>query len=249
MKLSVQCYTLRDDFARDPWGTFTALKNLGVKYVEIGGTYGVPAKELKDGLDKMDLKVSANHVGIDQLEGNLDAVIAENKLLGNPCIVLPWIGEDRYGKGWAKFATEIEPIGAKLKAAGFQFCYHNHNFEFKLENGRPGLDIFYEAADPSLVQAQIDTYWVAYGGGDPATYIKKLKGRIPQVHFKDGKLGGPDAYFMEVGYGELKWDGIIEACKESNVEIASIELDVCPHEPIESVRMSVEYLRSKGISA
>ena len=71
---------------------------------------------------------------------------------------------------------------------------------------------------------------------------------MSEVHFKDGKLGGPDPYWMEVGYGELKWDPIIEACYESNVEIASIELDVCPHEPIESVRMSVEFLRGKGIT-
>jgi len=246
MKLAVQCYTLRDNFAKDPWGTFQALKNLGINYVEIGGTYGVPAKELRDGLDKMGLKVSANHVGIDQLERDLNAVIDENKTVGNKCIVIPWIGEDRWGKGWGKFAKEVEPIAAKLKAAGFQLCYHNHSFEFKLENGRPGLDVFYEAADPNLVLAQIDTYWVAFGGGDPVAYIKKLKGRLPQVHLKDGNIKGPDAYWTEVGYGDLNWDPILAACKESNVEVGSIEIDTCPHEPIESVRMSVEFLKSKS---
>jgi sugar phosphate isomerase/epimerase len=142
----------------------------------------------------------------------------------------------------------MEAIGGKIRAAGLQFCYHNHAFEFKPEGGKPGLDVLYETADPNLVLAQIDTYWVAYGGGDPASYIKKLKGRIPQVHFKDGKIGGPDPYFCEVGQGELQWDGIIAACKEVNVEFVSIELDTCPHEPLESVRMSVEYIRGKGIS-
>jgi sugar phosphate isomerase/epimerase len=227
MKLSVQCYTLRDDFAKDVWGTFKALRNLGLNYVEIGGTYGMPARDLKAGLDDLGLRVSANHVGIQDLESKLDEVIDENLTLGNMCIVLPWIGEDRYGKGWGLFAKELEPIGAKIRAAGMTFAYHNHNFEFKLENGKPGLDVFYETADPKLIAAQIDTYWVAYGGGDPAAYIRKLKGRLPQIHCKDGKLG---------------------AARESNVEVASIELDVCPRPPIESVKMSVEFLRSRGVS-
>jgi sugar phosphate isomerase/epimerase len=247
MKLSVQCYTLRDDFAKDVWGTFKALRNLGLNYVEIGGTYGMPARDLKAGLDDLGLRVSANHVGIQDLESKLDEVIDENLTLGNMCIVLPWIGEDRYGKGWGLFAKELEPIGAKIRAAGMTFAYHNHNFEFKLENGKPGLDVFYETADPKLIAAQIDTYWVAYGGGDPAAYIRKLKGRLPQIHCKDGKLGG-EPLWLEVGQGELDWDGILAAARESNVEVASIELDVCPRPPIESVKMSVEFLRSRGVS-
>jgi sugar phosphate isomerase/epimerase len=247
MKLSVQCYTLRDEFAKDVWGTYKALRDLGLNYIEVAGTHGLSAKELKAGLDKLGLKVSASHIGIGELEGNLAQVIEDNKVLENPCVVLPWIGEDRYGKGWDKFGKELEPIGAKLKAAGIAFAYHNHSFEFAEQNGKIGLDAFYEAADPELVRAQIDTYWVAFGGQDPAAYIAKLGKRVAQIHCKDGKLGG-EPHYLEVGQGDLKWDGILAAARQVGAAFASIELDVCPRPPIESVKMSVDFLRGKGIT-
>jgi sugar phosphate isomerase/epimerase len=150
--------------------------------------------------------------------------------------------------GWATVAKRFEPIGAKLRDLGFVLAYHNHNFEFALENGKPGLDVLYEAADPALLKAQIDAYWVLYGGGDPASYIRKLKGRVPLVHLKDGKKGGPNAHFLEVGQGDVDWDDVLAACKESEVDFGAIEQDSSERDSMESARMSVEFLRARGIS-
>jgi sugar phosphate isomerase/epimerase len=246
MKLSVQCYTVRDLIEKDLWGTLAALKGLGLNFIEIGGTFGVETNEFRRRLDELGLEVSANHANITQLTTEMAQVIDENLAVGSRAVILSSVGRDRYGKGWASVAHELEPIGAQLRDAGLKFGYHNHAFEFALENGKPGLDILYDTADPLLVGAQIDTYWVAYGGADPAAYIRKMKGRAPHVHVKDGILGG-DPNFVEVGYGELNWDEIVSACSEAGVEYTAIELDTCPHEPIESVRMSVDFLRSKGI--
>ena len=156
------------------------------------------------------------------------------------------MGEDRYREGWDRFAKNLEPLAKKVVEEGFVFGYHNHAFEFKPQNGKPGLDVFYETADPRLIQAEIDTYWVAYGGADPAQYIKKLKGRVPQVHLKDGKLGGKPLY-LEAGEGELDWDGILAACYDAGVEFAAIELDTCPRDCLESVRMSAEFFQARGL--
>lgn len=248
MKLSVQLYTVRDDMERDMWGTLAALKSMGLNYVEIGGSYGKTPQELKAGLDKSGLKVSANHIPIPELENNLNRVIEDNRILENDVIVVPHIGRDRYEKGWGVVGKGLEEIGKKLHEAGFTLAYHNHDFEFGLQNGRPGLDQLYEAADPRYLTAQLDTYWVAYGGADPAEYIRKLTGRVAQCHFKDGKLGEGEPHFLEVGHGDLNWDSILAACRETNVPVGSIELDFCPREPLESVRMSVEFLRTHGVS-
>jgi sugar phosphate isomerase/epimerase len=127
------------------------------------------------------------------------------------------------------------------------FAYHNHAFDFALENGKPGLDVLYESSDPQAVQAQIDTYWVAYGGSDPAAYIRKLRGRVPLVHLKDGTLGGDKPVFLEPGEGELDWSNILAACEESGVEFGAIELDVCPRDPFVSARACVEFFRHAGL--
>ncbi len=247
MKLSMQTYTVQKDVETDLWGTLRKLREMGLNYVEIGGTYGLPAKELRDGLDRIGLQVSGNHYGLTQLEEQLDQVVEESRIIGNRYVIIPSVDRELHGQGWAVVAKRLEPIGARLRDRGFVFCYHNHAFEFAPKNGKPGLDVLYETADPSLLKAQIDTYWVAYGGGDPAAYIRKLKGRVPLVHLKDGELGRGEPHFLEAGQGQLDWDDILQACQSSAVEFGAIELDVCPREPLESARASVEFFRAHGV--
>ncbi|HVL40189.1 MAG TPA: TIM barrel protein [Fimbriimonadaceae bacterium] len=245
MKLSVQCYTLREEFARDPWGTFKALRAMGLNYVELAGTYGLSAQELKDGLDEIGLRVSGAHIGLAQLRSELHRVIADAHTLENPYVILPWVGPPDYEQGWDVLAKECELIAQRLADAGLKFAYHNHDFEFALQDGTPGLDVFYASSDPSLVLAQLDLYWIKAGGGDPEGYIRKYKKRVPLVHLKD-MSAGENPTFIEGGRGILDWDGILAACRDNNVEFGAIELDVCPNPPLESVRTSVEFFRGKG---
>jgi len=246
VKLSVQCYTVRDLIAADLWGTLRALKDIGLNFVEVGGTFGVTAEELRKGLDDLGLGVNANHCGMNQLATDPEAIIAENQALGCRHAVISSVGKDRWSQGWATVAKEIEPLGAKLRDAGITLSYHNHAFEFTPEEGQPGLDILY--AEAPLLSAQLDVYWVAFGNADPAAYIRKMAGRLPTVHLKDGKLGGADPIFLEVGQGDLDWDDILAACAEAAPEFGAIEQDTCQRDPLESVRMSVEFLRGRGIT-
>lgn len=248
MKLSVQCYTVRQALSQDLWGTFRALQAMGLNYVEVGGDYGVSASELKQGLDEIGLKVSASHASMDEIENGFDKVVEENRIYGCKCVVLSSVNKSKYSQGWDVVAKQLEEIGARFRDEGFLFGYHNHSFEFRLQDGKPGLDTLYENSDPKLLQAQLDTYWVAFGNADPVEYIRKLKGRVSYLHFKDGKLGVEEPHFLEVGQGDLKWDEILEACHESEVEYAAIEQDTCERPELESVKMSVDFLRSKGVS-
>ncbi|MBI5706879.1 MAG: sugar phosphate isomerase/epimerase [Armatimonadetes bacterium] len=246
MKLSVQLYSVRDQASSDLLGTLRSLKKMGLHYVELAGTYGLPAAELKAILDDTGLGVTGAHVGLGELEGDLDKVIADHKTLGNDFIVIPWLGEADYKEGWDKFAARIAPIGKKLKAAGLQLGYHNHAFEFAKQEGKLGLDVLFESSDPDELKAQVDLFWVWFGKEDPAAYLKKLGKRVKQVHLKDG-LDKPEPVFAEPGAGVVDWDSVLAACTESGVEVGSIEYDVAPRHPLESVEASVKYFRAKGI--
>ncbi len=248
MKLSVQCYTVREALSQDLWGTFAALREIGLNYVEIGGDYGVSPSEMKAGLDKIGLKVSASHANMDELENHFQKVVDDNQIYDNSYVVLSSVNKAKYSQGWEVVAKELEVIGAKLTAEGFKFAYHNHAFEFRLQDGKPGLDILYANSDPKLLEAQLDTYWVAFGNADPAAYIRNLKGRVTHVHLKDGKLGVEEPHFLEIGQGDLNWDDILAACQETGVEFGSIEQDLCARPELESVKISVDFLRSHGIS-
>lgn len=243
MKISVQCYTLRNEFEKDVEGTFKKLKEIGLNYVELAGLYGHPPAQIKAILDANGLKASGTHVGLDRFQNDFNGLVKECQTLGIKDVILPWIGEDSYKDGWEKFAQSLTPVVEKCEKAGLRFAYHNHAFEFKFQGDQPGMDVFYQAADPS-VHAQLDLYWCYTGGQDPAAYVRKLKGRIVSVHLKDGK--GEDKPQYSPAEGVLKWDEILAACESSGVEVGAIEYDECVGSPFDAVAASLDFFRKKG---
>ena len=243
MKISVQCYTLRDEFEKDVESTFAKLREIGFNYVELAGLYGKSAAEIKSILDKNNLKVSGAHTGLDRLENDFDGLVKELETVGTKDVIVPWVSEDRYQDGWGKFAQSLTPILDKCDRAGLRFSYHNHTFEFKFEGDRPGMDVFYDNADPRL-KAQLDLYWCYRGGQDPAAYIKKLKGRIVSTHLKDGN--GEESPHFAPGKGVLNWDEILAAHEYAGVEVGAIEYDQCVGSSFDAVAASLEFFRAKG---
>lgn len=247
MKIGVQNYTLRDQFAEDLPGTLKAISDMGLRYCEIGFENGAPPNEYRKMLDDNGLTATSAHVGIDTLENDLNKVVEYLDIYGTKQVIVPWLPESRYAGGWEKVGQDLEAIARNLKPHGFKLLYHNHSFEFTTSNGKNGLETLYDTTDPDLVLAELDTYWVQHGGGDPVAWIKKVGARSPMIHYKD--MGtGPDRPFVEVGYGILDWDAIIAATKETPAAYALIELDISPRHPLESVRMSFEFLKAKGLA-
>lgn len=221
---------------------------MGVRVVETAGLHGHEPAKVKGWLDDLGLSAPAAHVGIDFETGDVTLLIEEARALGYETLILPWVGKELYADGWDRFARRIEPIARKLREAGLHFAYHNHDFEFERSaDGRIGLDVFFDSADSGLVEAEIDTYWVQFAGLDPAEYISKLSGRVPYVHLKD-MSARPDRADVEGGRGVLDWDAILAACDGAGTRCGIIEMDNPPGDPIECVRTSVEFFRSKGLT-
>ena len=246
MRLSVQLYTVRDALAQDYVGTLKKLRDIGLEYVEGAGNYGGgTAEEGKALLDDLGLKVSGSHVGLDALQNDLDAVIANHKTLGCPYVIIPFLGSD--DRDYAKLAATVAPIGTRLKAEGLTLCYHNHDFEFVEVDGTTGLDLLYARTNPNLLQAELDLAWIKIGGQDPAAYIRKYATRTPLVHLKDYDPSQKPQW-RPAGEGVMDWDACLAACKEANVQFGAIELDESPGDPVEAVRKSFDYFKAKGLS-
>jgi len=248
--VALQLYTVRDMTETDFVGTVRQVADMGYAGVEIAGNSGgLSPPELKAFLADLGLRVAGSHISIDQLESNLGGVIEDNLTLGNRWVVCPYMPDDRRqdADGWREVAAGMSEIGGKIREAGLQLCYHNHSFEFERFDGETGFDIFYGVADPDLVQAQIDTYWVQHGGEDPAATIRRFTGRVPLVHLKD-MTPGDDPTFTEVGNGILDFEAIFAASEEAGVEWYIVEQDTCAGPSIESARTSIENLKSWGIA-
>jgi sugar phosphate isomerase/epimerase len=155
------------------------------------------------------------------------------------------------GVDWSKqddidhLIADLNRAGAVLHAAGQVLSYHNHAIELIRLGKTTALDLIYARTDPRYVQAEIDTYWIQYGGGDPVAWCRKLKGRLPLLHLKDYVITvaeKPD--FGAIGSGNLDWPSIIAAGDSSGTEWFIVEQDTTPGDPFDSVKQSLDYIRA-----
>ncbi len=246
MKIAVQLYTLRDPLAKDTWGTLRRLTDMGFKTAELAGTYDKPQQEFAAKCGELGLRIVAPHLGIDEFEKRPDQTQELCRAMGTDMAVLPWVGEDVYRGGWANAAERMNAIGAEFAKRGIRFLYHNHDFEFRPENGVPGYDNLIAKSDPRYLNFEVDAYWVKSGGHDPVDYLKRLKGRVKTMHFKDMKPGERKE-MEDVGYGILDWKSIIPAAIECGVEYAIIEHDNPPGDPLQHVARSRDFLLQQGL--
>ncbi len=245
MRLGFQNYTVRDHLEKDFLGTMKTLRAGGLKYCELAGNYGMEATEVHDLLQEADVQAVGAHVGFDRLEGGMDALAEEANMLGYTAIVLPWVDKEEYASGWKSLAKRLETIGKRAHEAGLRFLYHNHAFEFEKEDGRAGLEILYSESDSAVVGAELDTYWVRYGGDEPVDWIDKLGGRVPYVHLKDMSKEEP-RHDVPCGDGSLDWQSIHTACEKAGVEYGIIELDNSA-DPIDAILRGARFFRAAGL--
>lgn len=241
--LSLQMYTLRDLATTDYVGALRKVKEIGYGAVEIAGIGGMSAAALRQELDAIGLIVSGAHVPIEMLESQLDAIIADMQTLGSPYLICPWTPPERRKSAddYRTLARVLNGIGAAVANAGLTFCYHHHDFELQPFGDTTGLHILLHECDPRAVAFEIDVYWAAYAGVDPVRLINEFAGRAPLIHLKDMAPGSRT--FAEVGYGMLDIPAILSAARAAGAQWFVVEQDVCQRPPLESVRMSYEYLK------
>ena len=241
--VGLQMYTVRDICEKDFIGALRQVADIGYAGIELAGTYGLSASELRDVLDELDLKCAGSHTG----ERDLDQLVAFNQTIGCAYVGGPALPPGGFPKDEASClaaANHMNQVGAAYKARGLHLYYHNHAHEFEQVNGKYILDIFYENTDPNLVYAEIDVFWVQYANVDPAAYLRKYPGRCPLVHIKDmDKERG----FTEIGEGILDWDDIFAACEAVKAGWYIVEQDRCKRPSMESARLSFENLKARGM--
>ncbi len=247
LPIALQMYTVRDVAEKDFLGTLRQVAQIGYAGVELAGTGGLSARELKATLDDLGLLVAGSHTPLNALESDLAGVIEFNLAIGSSHIIVPWVPPERRQtlEGWRQVAASLNEIGREVRRAGLYLCYHNHAFEFEAFDGKFALDWLYELTDPELVKAELDTYWVQYAGQDPAAYIRQYAHRVGLLHLKDMEAGD-ERMFAEVGEGILNWPAIFQAADASTARWYVVEQDRSRRSSIESARLSFENLRKMG---
>lgn len=251
--LAAQLYTVREytQTAGDFAASMRKVRVMGYTAVQVSGIGPISNQDVKAIVDENGLTICITHIGYDRLTQDLPAVIAQHQLWNCQHVAvgsMPDAYRTEGETGYKRFAKEAGEIGRQLREAGLTFSYHNHSFEFVRFGRRTGLDIIYDESDPRDLRAEIDTYWVQHGGGDPAQWIRKMKNRMPVVHLKDMVMAGGEQAMAEIGEGNLNWPAILDACREAGVEWYAVEQDICLSDPFESLAISYRNLSTMGLS-
>lgn len=143
----------------------------------------------------------------------------------------------------AGLARGLDAAGAQFRAAGLKLGYHNHALEFVKHDGVAVLEYLYRHTRSENVVAELDTYWVHYGGGNVVDWCRRLRGRLPFIHLKDYGFAPTNApVYREIGAGTLPFSEIVAEAEAGGCEWFIVEQDECPGDPFESLRQSYDYL-------
>jgi sugar phosphate isomerase/epimerase len=253
-------YTVRDSMMKDTRATLAKVAQAGYVNVESAGYnngkfYNLSPSEFKALLDEMHLTPISAHQGSVTFE-NADKQIADLKEAGFKYFVIPVppMGTFSYDavnkrmgmKGGAKALAEtLNILGKKCKDAGLELLYHNHDFEFnKDDEGNVVLDYLLEHCDKSIVNFQMDLYWVTKAGQDPVDYFKRYPGRFKIWHVKDMDDQGR---FAPVGKGLIDFKRVLAEKKLSGMQYYYVEQDACFNEtPLEAIVISHKGLANIG---
>jgi sugar phosphate isomerase/epimerase len=268
LPVALQLYTVRDYAGKDFGSTLKKVKEMGYDYVETAGLYGLAPSVISEELSNAGLAAISAHVPIDELIADTKGTVNRYKTIGCKYIAIPYLGSGMR-PGDEKFddiLKNIGEIGRVCSAEGITLLYHNHDFEFiVMPDGSFGLDYIYSKIPADLLQTELDTCWVKVAGQDPASYIKKYKGRAPVVHLKDFRgsksenmyelIGtnekkaetGGKFEFRPVGYGLQDFPSILAASLEAGAEYVVVEQDSSSDcTSLEAAAKSRAYLKTLG---
>ena len=245
-QIALQLYTVRRLLATDLPGTLRRVADAGYRAVELAGLPPIASADLAALLDDHGLQPVASHEPLERLREDPDEVARRLTAIGCPRAIVPSLPAADYVSRDAvvAVAAELGTLAERLAAAGIGLGYHNHAFEFEPVDGTTPWDVL-TAALPATVDLEIDVYWAAVGGMDPAGVIASAGRPVRLLHMKDREQA-PEPRDAPVGIGDLPWPDIVQAGRAAGVEWYVVEQDEA-RDPIADVATSLVFLRGLTI--
>jgi sugar phosphate isomerase/epimerase len=267
--LGFQGYDVRFLIIKDWDSGWTTMRTMGYQSVDMVSFKGygyensplasMPAKEIADKLDAVGMQRENCQFYFSELHNEFDAKMEFSHTLRIKYVICaPSPDHMQTIDDWKWQADQLNALGERVKKAGFQLGYHNHEVEFVDIAGVTPYDVLVERCVPSLVGFQIDVGNLTFGGKDAIHYLNKYPDRYFSMHAKDYRPGKTS---VPVGKGILDWPVIFNIVKEKTkirtyyAEVAAyaigslhgIPATAWPGDSIDELRESAEYLKSLNV--
>ncbi len=246
----IQLYTLRDLIPGDPKGLLKQLASFGYNQIESyeganGMFWGMGHTGFKSYMDELGMKLVSSHCDITK---DFEKKAAEAAEIGMKYLICPWKGPQKSLDDFKRFADEFNQKGEICKKNGIRFAYHNHDYSFKAMDGQLPQDVMMNGTDPSLVDFEMDIYWVAAAGVDIEAWFKKYKKRFRLCHVKDrSKNPGTDngKNSVDLGTGSVDWPKILKSAKKYGMQYYIVEQEAYPNgSSLEAAKVNAAYMKT-----
>jgi len=249
-EVALQLYSLRNEMKVDPVKYHKMVSDWGISALEGGGGYGMSDAEYAKLLADNNLKIVGVGADYNQLTKSLQPIIDQAKKYGAKYATCYWIPhtEGPISLEEIKVATALfNSVGEQLKKEGITFTYHPHGYEFGPDG--KGVVMDYMLKNAKHFAFNMDVFWVAMGGGDPVKIMKKYKGKFPQLHLKDRKIGTPGSKDghgdvednVVLGTGDIDIARLIKLAKKQGTEYLVIEDE--SSRSVEQIPQSVAFIK------
>ena len=237
MEYGIQLYSVRDLTEKNMDEALRQVSELGYKFVEFAGFFGIPAEAIKAMLDKYGLKVSGTHTGWTEIAEHFEETVAYHKAIGCDTIIIPGgnFSDQTKLDALINIINEFQP---KLAAEGIALGFHNHHREF-LPN-KDGSNIEDQLIYRTNVMLEIDTYWAYVGMKNPILLLERLKDRVKVIHIKDGDAEGNGT---PLGMGTAPVADVYKKAIEMGLPMV-VESETCKPDGMTEAKICIEYLKS-----
>jgi sugar phosphate isomerase/epimerase len=232
--IGLQLYSLRVQFATNVPGTLDEVKQFGIRYAELAGTYNLSPEKFGQELAARGIKPIAAHFDFERYRKDPEGVARDAKALGVQyagCAGIPHQGAFDE-KTCRDAASVFNKAGEVLARHGLKLFYHVHGFEFQPYGDGTLLDLLFQETNPRYVTYEMDIFWIVFPGQDPVKLFEKYPTRWELAHLKDMRKGTPTGSLAggtdvkndaALGAGQMDMPAILRAAKKAGVKWYFIE--------------------------
>ncbi len=249
----IQLYTLRDIIPKDPKEVLKQLAAFGYRQIESyegaqGMFWGMSNTGFKEYMDSLGMTIVSSHCDINK---DFERKAAEAAAIGMKYLICPWKGPQKSLDAFKTFADEFNQKGEICKKNGIRFAYHNHDYSFKAMDGQLPQDVMMKGTDPSLVDFEMDIYWVVTGAQDPEVWFKKYKDRFRLCHIKDRSktpVADNGKNSVDLGTGTIDFTRVLKTAKLNGMEYFIVEQEAYPNgSQLEAAKANAAYMKKLKI--
>ncbi len=229
-----QTWIVRDMLAKDFPGTLKIMASEGYQHMEMCSPEGyvdsgfgpltkIKPADMKKIINDAGLSCPSCHFGFEELTDHLDERIEWSKQMGLSVMVCSSFGLPKTATldDYLKAADKLNKAAEKIKKAGMQTGYHNHEMEFARLDNQLIYDALMNRFNPGLVKMQFQAEVINLGY-KASTYFNKYPGRFISSHLSDWTA---DKKEVPIGQGIIDWKEFFAAAKTGGVKYFYVEMN------------------------